>query len=139
MYVFLNKLVMTKLKIHFKMSVSGKIPLINFLVRTSIRRKGIARSRCGGGILRKRIKFWFYGFPLDIHSPCFWNIYLSLPQILICLNRAVNRAWYCASVKAQEIYTIHQSLFRTRKLLRLYYNSKTCQKSTEMDLKSFWL
>lgn len=58
---------MTMLNINLKIGVPGKIPLINFIVRVSI--KGNYDS--GGGKLIKRIKFWIMVFPLNLHSPCF--------------------------------------------------------------------
>lgn len=56
------------LNVHLKMGVSRKILLINLLEHTSEEWKLMVVE---GVILIKRIKFWFYGFPLDIHCPYF--------------------------------------------------------------------
>lgn len=60
---------MTMLNFHLEMGISGKIPLINFFVITSIRGTGIGGS--GQRYLNKENKIFVHGFPLDIHSPYF--------------------------------------------------------------------
>lgn len=60
---------MTVFNANLKMGVSRKIPLINFFVRTHIRRMEIGDN--GGGNLNKESKILGFGFPLDMHSLCF--------------------------------------------------------------------